>query len=129
MVTTIEYQILPYRLLTLRVVNTVMCARHAEAPEHPLASDRLAQLTPQIARALPKDFLNCIVGISAIHMSIRHPDNSAVTRLALEMKNELFEGINTAFLQPQAQQADVLFICIALMFAMEVCIQFLWLSV
>lgn len=107
------------------IVNTVMCAKHVEAAEHPLASDRLARLTPQIARSLPKDFLNCIIGISAIHMSIRHPGNSAVTRLALEMKNELFEGINNAFLQPHMQRADVLFICIALMFAMEVCIHYL----
>jgi hypothetical protein len=91
-----------------------------EQQGHPIILTQLAEISPRAARELPRDLLNCILGTTAVHLAVRNPDDPAIVRLALEVKVGLFEGINNAFQQPQHQRADVLFVCITLMFAMDV---------
>lgn len=80
----------------------------------------LAPLTPEAVQKLPRDLLNCILGIAAVHLAARHPGNRQIERVALETKVGLFQGINRLFQGPKDQGADLLFCCIALMFAMDV---------
>lgn len=73
-----------------------------------------------MAQSLPRDFLNCILGVAAVHLAVRNPGNRPIQNLALEAKVGLFEGINAAFQQPQRQRADVLLACTTAMLAMDV---------
>lgn len=106
--------------LTPFIGNTIMCAEHVTANRHPNSFNKLTAITPQVARELPRVFLNGILSTAAVHMLVRNRDNRSIARLVLEMKSQLFEGINKAFKEPQHQRADVLFACITVMFAMEV---------
>jgi hypothetical protein len=106
--------------LMINVDNTVMCADTVGVRQHPIVVPALATITPQVAQSLPRDILNAILSIAAVHMSVRNPGNRSIGRLTLEMKSRFFEGMNNAVQQPQQQRADVLFICIALLSAMEV---------
>jgi hypothetical protein len=106
--------------LTMGVDNTIICAEQPASELHLIAFHKMASISPYATQGLPREFLNCILGISAVHYAVRNPNNHMVRRLALEMKVSLFEGINNAFQQPQRQRADVLFACTTLMFAMDV---------
>jgi hypothetical protein len=70
--------------------------------------------------SLPREILNCILGVAAVHMAARNPANRAMERIALETKVSLFQGINRLFQESQHQRVDVLFCCMSLMFAMDV---------
>ncbi|KAF2826500.1 hypothetical protein CC86DRAFT_406762 [Ophiobolus disseminans] len=100
--------------------NTVMAAGSSEIGQVPVTIRKIALISPQVAKALPRDFLNCVLGTAAVHMAERNPGNRQIQNLALEAKVFLFEGINAAFQQPQRQRADVLFACTTLMFAMDI---------
>jgi len=100
--------------------NDVICTGHSDSGQIPITLRRIAPLSPDIVQTLPPDFLNCVLGISAVHMAGRNSGNRQIQNLALEAKVKLFEGINSAFQQPQRQRADVLFACTTLMFAMDV---------
>jgi N-acetyl-gamma-glutamylphosphate reductase len=105
-----------------------MAVETVESIRHPIVVRKMAEITPQTAQLLPRDFLNAILSVAAVHMAVRNPANRSIGRLALEIKNRFFEGINNAVQQPQHQRADVLIVCITLLFAMEVCVNILFTS-
>jgi hypothetical protein len=109
-------------LLTLLPDNTIICSTYPERNQHPVTHRRLATVTPDAVRELPRIFLNCILGVAAVHMAVRDPGNRSASQLALETKVGVFECMSIAFQQAHDQRADVLYACILLMFNMEVCI-------
>jgi hypothetical protein len=109
--------------LTIFSDNTVLCSEFPKYNQHPITHRKLATISPDAARKLPRIFLNCILGVSAVHMAVRNPGNGATSQLALETKVGVFEVMNIAFQQPYHHRADVLYGCILLMFVMEVRMQ------
>jgi hypothetical protein len=109
-------------LLSLLPDNTVICSTYPERNHHPVTHRRLNIVTPDAVRELPRIFLNCILGVAAVHMAVRDPGNRSASQLALETKVSVFECMSIAFQQAHHQRADVLYACILLMFNMEVCI-------
>jgi hypothetical protein len=106
--------------LTIDADNTVICTEAVQVPQHPAVVPALTTINPQAAQLLPRNVLHAILSTAAVHMAARNPGDRSVGRLALEMKNRFLEGMNNAVQQPQQQRPDVLFVCIALLFAMEV---------
>jgi NADH:ubiquinone oxidoreductase subunit 3 (subunit A) len=100
--------------------NTVICSNYPTRNQHPVTHRRLATVTPDAVRELPRIFLNCILGVAAAHMAVRTPGNRSASQLALETKVSVFECMSVAFQQAHQQRADVLYACILLMFNMEV---------
>jgi hypothetical protein len=80
--------------------NSTICAEIPGSDYLPITLRKVAAISPDAAQSLPRDFLNCILGTTAVHMAARNPGNRPVERLALEAKVCLFESINTAFQQP-----------------------------
>jgi hypothetical protein len=109
--------------LTIFSDNTVLCSEFPRYNQHPVTHRKLATISPDAARELPRIFLNCILGVSAVNMAVRNPGNGATSQLALETKVGVFEVMNIAFKQPYHHRADVLYGCILLMFVMEVRMQ------
>jgi hypothetical protein len=100
--------------------NTVICSNYPTRNQHPVTHRRLATVTPDAVRELPRIFLNCILGVAAAHMAVRTPGNRSASQLALETKVSVFECMSISFQQAHQQRADVLYACILLMFNMEV---------
>ena len=74
-----------------------------------------------LVQSLPREILNCILGIAAVHMAACDPGNRALERTALEAKVAMFERITHLFYEPQYQRVDLLLCCMSLVFAMDVC--------
>jgi hypothetical protein len=104
-----------------------MCAEFPSSGQHPMKLRKLATITPLAAQRLPRDFLNGVLTVSAVHYAIRNPQNGTIGEMALRMKATLFEGMNIAFQQPEQQRADLLLSCITLMSAIDVSIDVLYL--
>jgi hypothetical protein len=97
-----------------------VCAKYPLSGQHPVKSRKLVTITPLAAQRLPRDYLNGVLTVSAVHYAVRNPQNGAVGRMALLMKATLFEGMNIAFQRPEQQRADLLLSCITLMSAIDV---------
>jgi hypothetical protein len=100
--------------------NTKICARSSFERMSPATAYKIASLTPNSIQSLPPEILNCILGISAVHMAASDPSNCASERTALEAKVTMFEGCNHLFQEPQRQRVDLLLCCMSLVFAMDV---------
>lgn len=90
----------------------------------PIQTQKLAQISPEVAKGLPRDIMNCLLGIAVVHMAVRSPSDRQIERLALETKVNIFQSVHDLFQHPQKQRADVLLTCINLLFAMDVCHEF-----
>jgi hypothetical protein len=110
----------PNIVLTIDADNTVMCPKAVQMPQHPVVVPALAIITPRVAQLLPRMLFHAILSTAAVHRAARNPEDRSIGRLALEMKNRFLEDMNNAVQQPQQQRPDVLFVCIAFLFAMEV---------
>jgi hypothetical protein len=97
-----------------------MCSEYPSHNQHPINHHKLATIDPDTSRRLPRIFLNCILGVAAAHMAAKKQGHCRISRLALETKVSVFEGMSNAFQHAQHQRADVLYACITLMFIMEV---------
>jgi hypothetical protein len=97
-----------------------MCAGHGGSEQCRITGRRLAPLSSENVKRLPRDILNAILGNAAMHMVARNPGNSSIERLALETKVALFQSMSRLFQHPLDQRPDVLFCCITLLFAMDV---------
>jgi hypothetical protein len=100
--------------------NTQLCVEQSPSPQLPVTIEKTATISPEAAHQLPRDILNCLLGVSAVHMAARNPGNLSIERLSLETKVGLFQSIKNLFKYPGNQRADVLLTCITLMFAMDV---------
>jgi hypothetical protein len=116
----VTMQLKMYLSLILRSDNTIMRSDYPSRNQHPINHRRLATISPDASRRLPRIFLNCILGVTALHMAARNPGSFRISQLALKTKVCVFEGMSNAFQQAQHQRADVLYACITLMFVMEV---------
>jgi hypothetical protein len=100
--------------------NTKISVEQPQSYHLPISLQRIAPISPEMARQLPRDISNCILGVAAVHMAWQNPGNRSIERLALETKVRVFQSINGLFEHPEHQRADVLYTCITLMFAMDV---------
>ncbi|KAF2002571.1 hypothetical protein P154DRAFT_618624 [Amniculicola lignicola CBS 123094] len=100
--------------------NTYICRERVTFEQTKFISRSIATLTPEAIQRLPKDLLNCILGVAAVHMASRQPENKALERMALETKGKIFQCFNYLLQNPAEQQPDVIICCGLLIFAMDV---------
>ncbi|KAF2729876.1 hypothetical protein EJ04DRAFT_58091 [Polyplosphaeria fusca] len=99
--------------------NSTMCAEHVTFEESKFITRSIAPLTMDVIEKLPRDIVNCILGIAAVHMASRHPGNRPLERLALETKASVFHSFNNRLQSPHNQHPDVIVCCGILIFAMD----------
>ena len=107
-------------VLTSRSDNTAICAE-ADIPEGThLINRSVACLSFDVMQRLPKELLDCILALAAVHMASHNPGNRQLETLALEAKVDVFQGFNRILHNPGLQSPDVVVSCAILVFAMHV---------
>jgi len=103
--------------------NSTICREKVTREETKFIDRSIATITQENAQKLPKSIVNCILGVTAVHMASRQPGNRALERLALETKVNVFQSHNQLLRLPQTkidQRPDVVICCSILIFAMDV---------
>ncbi|KAJ4289820.1 hypothetical protein N0V90_011151 [Kalmusia sp. IMI 367209] len=102
--------------------NSTICSERVSRKETKFIERSIAPLNQEYARQLPRSIVNCLLGISAVHMASRNPGNTSFERLALETKVNVFQSHNQLLRMPQSQldqRPDVVISCGILIFAMD----------
>jgi hypothetical protein len=103
--------------------NSTICAEQVTVENTKVIDRYTSPISAQVAQKLPKTIINCILGISAVHMASRHPEDRDMERLALETKVNVFQSYNRLMQISQEQdcvQPDVVICSGILIFAMDV---------
>ncbi|KAH7125566.1 hypothetical protein B0J11DRAFT_308980 [Dendryphion nanum] len=99
--------------------NTCMRAERVTLEETHFIEREIAPLSFEIMHKLPRDVVNCVLGIAAVHKASRSPSNRSLERLALESKVNVFQSFNRLLQSANNSQADLIVVGGLLIFAMD----------
>ncbi|CAI6333989.1 unnamed protein product [Periconia digitata] len=102
--------------------NHTLCAERVTIGQTTTLDRHLAPLSVDTASRLPRIIVDCILAISAVHMSLQNPGNKALERLALEKKVGAYQSHNKTMVTPRDQtdiRPDVAICVGSLIFAMD----------
>lgn len=103
--------------------STIDSEQNIDQIETKLIEHPPTPLIPEYTRQLPKSIVNCLLGISVVHMASRNPRNPEIERMALETKVNVLQSHNQLLGMPQNrldQRPDIVIACAVLIFAMDV---------